>query len=139
DYASAALNFASAAFSLAGFGQACFAAGMRLLTPTGSKPIEDFRAGDLVLSRPEDDAAAPIEAKLVEETFRRLAKIVHLHVGGRVIRTTDEHPFWTERAGWVKAYELLPGDRLATYLGGWLVVEEMYDTGVYEEVYNLRV
>src|SRR5262249_37572320 len=32
-------------------GQSCFTAGTPLLTPDGSKPIEQFREGDLILSR----------------------------------------------------------------------------------------
>ncbi len=31
------------------------------------------------------------------------------------------------------------GDWISTLAGGWVVVEELYDTGIYEEVYNLRV
>src|SRR5262249_34916945 len=35
------------------FGRSCFSAGTPLLTPSGSKLIENFVAGDLVLSRDE--------------------------------------------------------------------------------------
>jgi hypothetical protein len=44
----------------------CFAAGTPLLTASGSKPIEDFRVGDLLLSASEDDPAGPIEPRRVD-------------------------------------------------------------------------
>ena len=46
---------------------------MPLLTPVGSKPIEQFRVGDMVLSRTEFDPSGPVEAKVVEEVFNRAA------------------------------------------------------------------
>jgi hypothetical protein len=117
----------------------CFAKGTPLLTPTGSKPIEEFRVGDEVLARAEDDWRAPVEAKRVEEVFVREAFILHLHVGGQVIRTTREHPFYVKYKGWLPASELQPADQLSTHDGRWMAVEEVYDTGGYETVYNLRV
>jgi hypothetical protein len=57
------------------------------LTPEGDKPIEQFRVGDLLLSRSEYDPDGPVEAKAVEEVFVRTGQVLHLHVRGRVIRT----------------------------------------------------
>src|SRR5262249_30538264 len=51
--------------------QSCFVAGMPLLTPEGSKPIEHFREGDYVCSRQEDNPDGILLAKLVEEVFVR--------------------------------------------------------------------
>ena len=50
----------------------CFAAGTPLLTPEGSKRIEDFEVSDLLLSRSENDPEGPVEAKRVLTVFRRL-------------------------------------------------------------------
>lgn len=36
----------------------------------------------------------------------------HLHVGGQVIRTTGEHPFFAYNKGWVNANQLALGDYL---------------------------
>ena len=36
----------------------------------------------------ELDPAAPVEAKVVEEVFRRFARVLDLRVGGQLIRTT---------------------------------------------------
>ena len=38
----------------------CFAAGTPLLAPEGPKYIEDFRVGDLILSRDENDPESPV-------------------------------------------------------------------------------
>jgi RHS repeat-associated protein len=117
----------------------CFAAGTPLLTPDGSKMIEDFRAGDMVVSRDEHDAAGPVESKTVEEVFVREGLVWHVHVGGQVIRTTAEHPFFVEVRGWTPANRLQVGDRLVTADGHAIVIEDLLDTGEWDTVYNLRV
>jgi hypothetical protein len=119
---------------------ACFAAGMPIRTPDGFKPIEQLVKGDLVLARDEHDPDGPVELRLVEETFRRLAEVLELCAGGRLIRTTGEHPFYVRGAGWCAANQLAVGDELATDKPGqWLAVEAVHDTGCYETVYNVRV
>jgi RHS repeat-associated protein len=118
---------------------ACFAAGTPLRTPEGSKLIELFHAGDLVLSRDENDPVGPVVAKRVEEVFVRTARVWHLQVAGRVVQTTGEHPFWAWGRGWVPAWELSAEDRIMSECGQWLVIEEVKETGEYATVYNLRV
>jgi hypothetical protein len=117
----------------------CFGAGTPLLTPEGSKPIEQFRPGDLILSRDENDPAAPVEARVVEDVFVRTARILELRVGGQVIRTTAEHPFWVKDKGWTDAGLLETGDLLSSLEGHWFAVEAVCDTEGYETVYNIRV
>jgi Pretoxin HINT domain len=129
----------SVAFNLAGSLAACFAAGTPLRTPTGDKPIEEFRPGDLILSRAETDPDGPLEAKTVEKVFVRTGRIMNLHVGGQVIRTTAEHPFWVQGRGWLMAGQLRAGDPLLSHDGKWVTVEEVFDTEEYERVYNLRI
>jgi hypothetical protein len=119
--------------------QACFAADTPLLTPTGSKPIDQFRVGDLLVSRSESDPEGPTEIKQVEEVFVRTGRIMDLRVGGRLIRTTAEHPFYVRGRGWQSGGGLQVGDRLSSHDGRWVEVEETSDTGGYETVYNLRV
>jgi len=119
--------------------RACFAAGTPLLTPDGERVIEQFRPGHLVVSRSEFDPEGPLEVKVVEEVFVRLGRLLHLHVGGQVIRTTAEHPFFVRGSGWVPAGELHIGDMLSSHDGQWMSVEDVLDTGEYETVYNLRV
>jgi hypothetical protein len=117
----------------------CFAAGTPLRTPDGSKLIEQFRPGDLVLSRDEHDPEGLVVARLVEEVFVRQGLIWHLHVGGQVIRTTAEHPFYVASRGWAACHELKVGDLLLCADATWAAVEDLLDTGEWETVYNLRV
>ena len=118
---------------------ACFAAGTPLLTPTGSRVIEDFKPGDEILSRDEYDANGPVESKLVEAVFIRSALIWELRINGRVIRTTGEHPFYAREKGWVQACELKKDDMLLTLEGDWAAIEDVSDTGQFETVHNLMV
>ncbi len=118
---------------------ACFAAGTKLLTPLGWWPVEELYEGMLVRSRPEDDPHAETRWNAVEAKFVRTGRVLHLHVGGEVIRTTAEHPFYVFGQGWTAAGALQAGDWLSTMSGGWAAVEEVFDTGCYETVYNVRV
>jgi RHS repeat-associated protein len=118
---------------------ACFAAGTPLLTPTGSKPIETFKPGDLILSAPENDPDAVPEARVVEETFTNYSTLLNVHIGGQVIRTTEEHPFYVRDTGWVSAKELQVGALLRSHDGVWHAVEAVTYSGEVAPVYNLRV
>ena len=71
--------------------------------------------------------------------FERLGWVWHLTAGGRLIRTTGEHPFQEATKGWVACQELTEGDRLVCEDGSTILVEEVVDTGEVEVVYNLRV
>jgi hypothetical protein len=120
-------------------GSSCFAAGTPLLTPEGSRLIEQFQPGDSVLSRAESEPNGPPASKAVEAVFVRLGRILHVHIGGQVIRTTSEHPFWVVGVGWRKAGKLVVGDPLLGHDGRTVLVDDLLDTGEYERVYNLRV
>jgi hypothetical protein len=56
----------------------------------------------------------------------------------RVIRTTQEHPFFVMGKGWTPVGEIRPGDMIRTE-DGWVPVQDVRDTGQWEKVYNLRV
>ncbi|VTU02537.1 rhs repeat-associated core domain-containing protein : : PT-HINT: Toxin_43 [Gemmataceae bacterium] len=129
---------AAAFFKLLGI-DACFAAGTPIRTPEGSRPIEEFKPGDMVLSRDENDPSGPVVPKMVEEVFVRESLVWHLHVGGHVIRTTAEHPFYVEDKGWTACYEIQVGSRLLCENGESVVVDEVVDTSAWEVVYNLRI
>lgn len=117
----------------------CFAAGTPVLTPDGEKPIELLKVGDLVLARDEHDVEGDLQPKVVEETRRGEANIFELHLGGRIIRTTELHPFFVKGRGWTPAGKLQSKDRLSTNRGDWAEVDKVVDTGSPEAVYNLRV
>lgn len=119
--------------------KACFVAGTPLLVPGGVKAIEQFRVGDLVLSRDEWDAGGAVSAKEVEAVFVTTALVYNLTAGGQTIGTTAEHPFWTERKGWKPANELVPGDVLLGHDGQRVEVQAVEATADVATVYNLRV
>jgi hypothetical protein len=119
--------------------RACFAARTPILIPQGSKFIEELRPGDLVLCRDENNPDAPVVARVVEEVFVRIGKLLNLLVAGRVIRTSAEHPFWVRSKGWTPAAELVPGEELSTHDGRWIVVEGVEDNGEYATLYNVCV
>jgi hypothetical protein len=117
----------------------CFAAGTLVTIPGGQKPIENIQAGELVLSRSEDDPHAPIEAKTVEEVFVRQGILWRLKIAGRELFCTAEHPFYVQDHGWTAARQLTSGQRLATDCGEWVPVDSIACTDVESEVYNFRV
>ena len=128
-----------ARLSIASDEPTCFVAGTPLLTPEGQKAIEQFNPGDLILSRPEADCDAPIEVKEVEHCFVRVAHILEIHVGGQIIETTAEHPFYVRKLGWRCAHQLEAGDELNSHDGQWIAVQEVVDREKISTVYNLRV
>lgn len=135
----AAQGLATAAGQWSRYKAACFGSGTPLLTPEGSKPIEQFKVGDILLSRDEHDPAGPVLPRQVEEVFVRTGRILHLHIEKQVIRTTAEHPFYVQERGWQAAAALQAGDLLLSHDGRWIAVEEVLDTEEYETVYNLRI
>jgi hypothetical protein len=138
DLTPAALSLAFSAWGA--LSKACFAAGTPLLTPEGSKRIEEFRVGDLVLARDENQVDGPVEAKVVEEVFVvESAPIMVIWVGGQRIETTPPHPFFVRAKGWQAAGELQQGDELSTHDGRWIAVERIEKTEKSATVYNLRV
>jgi hypothetical protein len=133
------LTLTGARSSLGAMGRSCFVAGTPLLTPDGARPIDEFRAGDLVLSRDENDPAAPVVARRVLQVFIRVSPVLNLHAGGRIIGTTGEHPFWVEGKGWTPAGALRIGDVLVSHRGDRIAVDGIADSGRVETVYNLEV
>ena len=59
--------------------------------------------------------------------------------GGQTIVTTEKHPFYVLRKGWVRAVELQQRDPLLGLDGTTTAVESVTSTGRLEKVYNLRV
>ena len=85
-------------------------AGTPILTPDGSKPIQELKPGDLVLSKDQFDPDGDVEAKPVLQTFMPTAAVLNLHVEDRIIATTGEHPFYVKGKDWVEAHFLEKGD-----------------------------
>ena len=78
--------------------------------------------------------------KRVLRRFERTAKIWHMRVAGRLLRTTVEHPFWVENCqSWLPVGELQIGDVVRTDAGELLPVEAIEDAGKWEKVYNWEI
>jgi len=120
------------------FTGSCFAAGTPVLTPQGSKAIEQLRAGDLVLSSPERIGDVQIGARRIQEVTRGRAKVVAVTVGGHVIQASREHPFFVRGKSWTPASSLAAGDFLRTHDGRWVQIEAVVE-GRESQVYNVRV
>ena len=117
----------------------CFAAGTPILTPDGSKPIEEFQPGDWVLTAPDDDSDAEPVPRQVEETFVNYLPLLDLYVNGRTIRTTAEHPFWVRDHGWVAAQQLEAGDEIRTHDDRWIKIDGLEGPKPSAPVYNMCV
>jgi hypothetical protein len=129
-----------------GIFSSCFVAGTPMDVVGGSKPIEQVKdaeahgpQSDLIWSRSQFDPDGPIVARRVLRKFVRVSPVLNLHVGGRRIGTTREHPFYADGKGWTPAGELVAGDRVLLKSGDWLRVDGVADGGRVETVYNLEV
>jgi hypothetical protein len=112
-----------------------------------TKPIEDVRVGETVLSRDQYDEGDDLDMEPVARVFRHTSD--HLRVltiqddDGNVetIRTTNEHPFYVEGQGWTGAKDLAAGALLAEPDGSDAVVlssvYEAHPEGV--TVFNFEV
>ena len=117
-----------------------FVVGTLILTATGLRAIENIRAGDRVLAT--DPESGVTEEKAVVETYvRETGQLVHLWVGGELISTTPNHPFWVRGRGFVSAGELQAGEELLTAAGEGCRIENVRQEIVEspERVYNFQV
>ena len=115
----------------------CFAAGTKVRTIEGFRPIEQILPGELVLS--QDVATGGLD-------FRPIV-MVHHNPPNQTLRITlgnDEivlasvyHRFWRAGSGWAQARELNAGDVLRTLGSSTRVVS--VETGSVEPLYNLDV
>jgi len=118
----------------------CFVAGTMVLTAAGLVAIENIKAGDKVIAtNPETFEVA--EKTVLETYVRETTELLHLTIGGEVIKTTFDHPFYVKDVGFVEAGKLQVGDKLLDSRGNVLVVEEkkleIADKPV--KVYNFKV
>ena len=117
----------------------CFAKGTPILTPYGSKPIEELHPGDWVLAQDESGLEADPKPRMIEEVFHNISQMMTLRVGGHDIETTQEHPFWVRDRGWTPAEEINPGDELRSHDGQWIpLVDKVFSEGLIP-VFNMRV
>lgn len=139
DYLGGFADFVDAGANAFMMGKACFVAGTPILTPEGSRCIEELKVGDYVFSRDENDPNGPIVPKRIEETFVRAAFVLNLTIRGQVIGTTAEHPLYSMVRGWTSAGLLQVGEFVLGGRGEWLEVEGVAPSPMFVPVYNIRV
>lgn len=124
----------------------CFTAGTLVSTPSGLKPIETLRIGDLVASRNDitgETADKPIVA-IVPAHERRIwiVKISYNDEHGRSreekYETTNDHPWRASESRWIATESLNSGQILERKHGN-AVVTEVIDTGKTKLTYNLEI
>ncbi|MFC1588575.1 polymorphic toxin-type HINT domain-containing protein, partial [Planctomycetota bacterium] len=116
----------------------CFVAGTLIATEDGYKPIEEIEIGDRVISFNEDTREVVIGD--VINTFTSETDILAIiHIGGEVIRTTTEHPFWLNSSGWRGSRSLLKGDLVKTLDGDALSISKIEFKQSSTQVYNFEV
>ena len=114
----------------------CFAAGTLVQTRTGSRPIEELKLGDLVLSR--DPATGALEYQPITAVHHRQPSPTYrIVLGGETIIATGIHRFWKAGAGWMMARDLKPGDPIRA-IDGIQTVESVQADEV-RPVFNLDV
>ena len=98
----------------------CFVAGTPVHVPGGTKPIEQLRAGDLVLTRNEENGVTCHKPVLQSFVTRpsRLYQITYTdeHGHATTCTSTGQHPFYVrDERRFVPAKELRPGHQLDCY------------------------
>jgi pretoxin HINT domain-containing protein/thrombospondin type 3 repeat protein len=118
--------------------EACsFAGGTLVLMADGSRrPIAQLRAGDRVIATDPDTGRR--SARPVTRVWVHDDRLLPLAVGGEVLLTTAEHPFWGD-GGWEPAGELRAGDRVGIGRRRSLAVTPYAGVGTRGTAYNLTV
>lgn len=111
-----------------------------------SKPIGEIKSYeehgddcDWIITRSELDPNGPLVKCRVLKKFVRTAPILNVHVGGRVIGTTVEHPFYIEGKEWYPAFGLDIGDVTHDFGGPNKPIEGVASSGQIAKVVNISV
>jgi hypothetical protein len=115
-----------------------FSANTLVETPNGETPISQLHVGDKVLAYNEQTGTIgsyTIDAVLVHTDLT----LIDLTINGETIRTTPEHPFYTQERGWVVAGDLKIGDHVRKEDGSYGVVQGSKMWQMPQTMYNLTV
>jgi len=119
-----------------GGGSACFAAGTLVSTPTGRKPIEGLRPGDMVHAHNlASGSSEPKPIRSVRSARRR--EIVVISFGKDELRCTPVHRFYTTE--WTPASRLRVGDPVRRLDGSTVEITSIRHLRRPTRVYNLVV
>lgn len=112
-------------------------------TPDGDREIASLKTGDTVWAKSE--RTGEISARTLTDAYShwhddlRLIEITDSAGGIEQIHTTDEHPFYVEGKGWVRADHLAAGDALLSLQGAALQVASNRTEAGEGLMYNLTV
>jgi Pretoxin HINT domain len=123
-------------------GRSCFKSfggETRVLMGDGTtRPISEIAVGDLVLA--QDPETGEVSARRVTDTWVHDDDLVRLEIGGDVVRTTEDHPFWNATdSEWQRADELSLGDSVFTADGRRVKVGVLLGSAGRGSAYNLTV
>lgn len=114
----------------------CLAAGTKVWTDTGPRPIEEIRVGDLVLS--QDPETGELAYKpVLRFTIRPASQLTTLTAGDEKITCSGGHLFWVAGDGWTRAREARPGAELHSFDRS--VQLSAKETAGFEPTYNVIV
>ncbi len=116
-----------------------FAAGMRVHTPGGLKPIETLRVGDAVLTHPEEQRPPGRRKAEHEYAYREVTAVAQVEVAALVhitvlnfadgiedtLLATPGQPVWTLQHGWLAAEHLSYGHALGLSFNGHALVQHV--------------
>lgn len=107
--------------------------------------ISEIEAGDLVLAH-QLDRLEPVKCPVSCSPIVSQKEIFEVHVAPEddknnieIIRTTDEHQFYTADQGWKLARDLSLKDRLVGLKGIYYRVIDSFETGEVSDVYDITV
>jgi RHS repeat-associated protein len=111
----------------------------RVLMADGStKPISKVKSGDMVLA--QDPETGEIGARKVTDAWVHDDDLVRLEIDGDIVRTTEDHPFWSDTdKQWQRADQLDSGDLVLTADGRRVKVGVLLSSAGRGSAYNLTV
>lgn len=120
----------------------CFVAGTPILLAGGETlSIENIQEGMEVVCANEQNPYITTTSTVVDVFSREVNTTYIIDCGDVEIETTDEHPFYVQQQGWVKAECLAVGDKLINADGEILLVESVtcvqHETPI--QVFNFEV
>lgn len=88
-------------------GSSCFAPGTLVVTPTGNKPIEEIKVGDVVLSYNEKTRENEERVVIRVLNFENTKRTIRVRLkNGQTITATEDHKFY-HKGGWHTLKHLL--------------------------------
>lgn len=102
-------------------------------------PIDSLKLGDSVICW-NFETQTPVTGVIQQLHQSTVSRLIKLRISGRVLRATEDHPFYLKSKGsWVKAQELRKGDELLKVTGETVKVEDIGEESGSFQVFNIEV